>query len=229
VIDASGVDAMDTAGAWLLHRTVRALERSGRSVTLRLRPEHQGQLGIVTPAEVVRAAPPHRDRVGWVETVGRKAWNSAGEVEDLVGFVGETAVTAMRALTGPLRVRWRQVLQNVQTAGFEALPTAAVLSFSVGVVISRQGSTLFRPFGAGILMADLVGLAMLRELSPLLMAIVAAARSGSAYAAQIGAMKDYRGDRLVEACGRVAHRGPRGRSRRWSRPYVRGSPSRMFE
>jgi phospholipid/cholesterol/gamma-HCH transport system permease protein len=189
VVDASGVDAMDTAGAWLLHRTARALERGGRTVSLRLRAEHQGLLGIVTSSEVVRAAPPADRRVGAVETVGRKAWTSAREVEDLVGFVGETTITAMRAFTGPLQVRWLQLLQNVQTAGFEALPTVALLSLSIGVVIAHQGSSLFRPFGAGILVADLVGLAMLRELSPLLMAIIAAARSGSAYAAQIGAMK----------------------------------------
>ncbi|HET9595449.1 MAG TPA: ABC transporter permease [Anaeromyxobacteraceae bacterium] len=187
VVDASGVDAMDTAGAWLLHRIARALERSGRTVTLRLRPAHQGLLGIVTSSEVVPAAPAASGGVGVLEAVGRKAWTSAGEVHDLLGFVGETAVTAMRALAGPLRVRGLQVLQNVQSAGFEALPTAALLSLSIGIVIARQGSSLFRPFGAGILVADLVGLAMLRELSPLLMAIVAAARSGSAYAAQIGA------------------------------------------
>jgi phospholipid/cholesterol/gamma-HCH transport system permease protein len=189
VLDASGADAMDTAGAWLLHRTVRSLERSGRTVTLRLRPEHQRMLRLVISSGFVRSRRPAGDRAGVVETLGRKAWSSARELEHLLGFFGETAVTARRALTGPLRVRWRQVLQNVQTAGFEALPTAALLSFSIGVVIAHQGSSLFRPFGAGILVADLVGLATLRELSPLVIAIIAAARSGSAYAAQIGAMK----------------------------------------
>ena len=189
VLDASGADAMDTAGAWLLHRTARGLERSGRTVILRLRPEHQRMLQLVTSSGFVRSPPPTGDRVGVVETLGRKAWSSARELEHLVSFFGETAVTARRALTGPLGFRWRQVLQNVQTAGFEALPTAALLSFSIGVVIAHQGSSLFRAFGAGILVADLVGLATLRELSPLFIAIIAVARSGSAYAAQIGAMK----------------------------------------
>jgi phospholipid/cholesterol/gamma-HCH transport system permease protein len=120
---------------------------------------------------------------------GRRAWNSARELGGLVSFFGEMGVTAVRVRASPLRVRWRQVLQHVQTAEFEALPTAALLSFFIGVVITYQGSTLFRPFGAGILVADLVGLAMLRELSPRLTAIIVAGRSGSAYAAQIGAMK----------------------------------------
>ncbi len=190
VLDAFGVDAIDTAGAWLLHRTAYDLERDGRTVTLRLRPEHQRMLELVIPhpgssARLRR----RRARVGVVEDLWRKAWSAARELDHLVNFLGETAVTARRALTGAPQVRWRQVLQNVQTAGFEALPTAALLSLSIGVVIAHQGSSLFRPFGAGILVADLVGLAMLRELSPLIIAIIAAARSGSAYAAQIGAMK----------------------------------------
>jgi phospholipid/cholesterol/gamma-HCH transport system permease protein len=189
VLDASGADAMDTAGAWLLRRTAGSLERRGRTVILRLRPEHQRIHQLVTASGFVRAPPPVGDRVRVVETLGRRASSSARELEHLVSFVGETAATARRALTGPLRVRWRQVLQNVQTDGFGALPTAALLSFSIGVVIAHQGASLFRPFGAGILVADLVGLAMFRELSPLIIAIIAAARSGSAYAAQIGAMK----------------------------------------
>jgi phospholipid/cholesterol/gamma-HCH transport system permease protein len=190
VFDASDVDAMDTAGAWLLRRTAYDLERSGRTVTLRLRPEHQRLLELVISAGFARPPPPPAGaRVAAVENLGRKVWSSARELVHLVSFIGETAVTARRALTGAPKVRWRQVLQNVQTAGFEALPTAALLSLSIGVVIAHQGSSLFRPFGAGILVADLVGLAMLRELSPLIIAIIAAARSGSAYAAQIGAMK----------------------------------------
>jgi phospholipid/cholesterol/gamma-HCH transport system permease protein len=138
---------------------------------------------------VVAGPPRGRDRPRVLSAIGRMAWISARELGGLVSFFGEMGVTAARARTGPLRVRWRQVLQHVQTAGFEALPTAALLSFFIGVVIAYQGSALFRIFGSGILVADLVGLAMLRELSPLLTAIIVAGRSGSAYAAQIGAMK----------------------------------------
>jgi phospholipid/cholesterol/gamma-HCH transport system permease protein len=189
VVDASAVVEMDMAGAWLLQRTARGLERRGRTVTLRLRPEHEALLGIVRSSGVVAGPPRARDRPRVLSTFGRRAWHSARELGGLVTFFGEISVTAARARTGPLRVRWRQVLQHVQTAGFEALPTAALLSFFIGAVIAHQGSALFRPFGAGILVADLVGLAMLRELSPLLTAIIVAGRSGSAYAAQIGAMK----------------------------------------
>jgi phospholipid/cholesterol/gamma-HCH transport system permease protein len=189
VLDASAVTTMDMAGAWLLQRTARELEGTGRTVTLRLRPEHETLHRIVTSSAVVVGPPRAGVRPRILPAIGRRAWNSARELGGLVSFFGEMGVTAVRVRASPLRVRWRQVLEHVQTAGFEALPTAALLSFFIGVVIAYQGSTLFRPFGAGILVADLVGLAMLRELSPLLMAIIVAGRSGSAYAAQIGAMK----------------------------------------
>lgn len=188
VIDATAVAAMDTAGAWLLCRTARTLERSGRVVTLRLRREHEGLLGIVGPT--AEAGPePRGDRARLVEALGRRTWSAASELGHLVRFAGETTLDAARALRGPLRERRREAVRHVETAGFQALPTTGLLSFAVGAVIASQAAGVFRPLGAGLLLADLVGLAMVRDLAPLLVAIVAAARSGSAYAAQLGAMK----------------------------------------
>ncbi|ACG71620.1 protein of unknown function DUF140 [Anaeromyxobacter sp. K] len=188
VIDASGVAAMDTAGAWLLRRAARDLERGGRPVTLTLRPEHEALLALVTSSGEV-APRRARERARFLSELGRSAWSSALAIGGVLTLVGELAGRVARARAGPLRVRARQAVLHVQSAGFEALPTTALLSFFVGVVLASQGATLLRPFGAGILIADLVGLAMLRELSPLVTAIVVAGRSGSAYAAQIGAMK----------------------------------------
>ncbi|ABS27845.1 STAS domain-containing protein [Anaeromyxobacter sp. Fw109-5] len=113
VVDASAVGSMDTAGAWLLKRTARGLERSGRTVTLRLRPEHEALLEVVTSSGVVAAPPRARDRPRVLATFGRGAWKAARELGGLVTFFGEITVTAARARTGPLRVRWRQVLQHV--------------------------------------------------------------------------------------------------------------------
>jgi len=81
------------------------------------------------------------------------------------------------------------VLHDLHAAGFQALPIVGLLSFLLGVVIAYQGAVQLRRYGASIFVADLVGLSMLRELSPLLTAIIVAGRSGSAFAAQIGTMK----------------------------------------
>ena len=107
----------------------------------------------------------------------------------MLAFTGESAIVLLRSLAQPRRIRWRPILHNLQTAGFEALPIVGLLSFLMGIVIAYQGADQLQRFGANIFIADLVGLSMLRELAPLLTAIIVAGRSGSAYAAQIGTMK----------------------------------------
>ena len=107
----------------------------------------------------------------------------------MLSFMGESAVAAARTLARPSRIRWRAVLHAIQTAGFDALPIVGLLAALMGLVIAYQGADQLERYGANIFVADLVGLAMLRELGPLLTAIVVAGRSGSAWAAQIGTMK----------------------------------------
>ena len=107
----------------------------------------------------------------------------------MLSFLGENALVLLRSLAQPRRIRWRPILHNLQTAGFEALPITGLLSFLMGIVIAYQGAEQLQRFGANIYIADLVGLSMVRELSPLITAIIVAGRSGSAYTAQIGTMK----------------------------------------
>jgi phospholipid/cholesterol/gamma-HCH transport system permease protein len=121
--------------------------------------------------------------------IGQQAWHSLRGFSGMLAFIGESAIVFVRSLVQPQRIRWRPILHNLQTAGFEALPITGLLSFLMGVVIAYQGADQLQRFGANIFIADLVGLSMLRELSPLLTAIIVAGRSGSAYAAQIGTMK----------------------------------------
>jgi phospholipid/cholesterol/gamma-HCH transport system permease protein len=188
VLDGSGVARLDTAGAWLLHATTRELERRGRRVALRLRPEHQALLEMVR-APGLAAAPAPGPGHGLLAHVGRRTVRLGRELFSLGAFVGETALAAGRVLRHPSRIRVRPVLHGLETAGFGALPIVGLLSFLMGLVIAYQGAAQFRRYGGSIFVADLVGLAMLRELAPLLTAIIVAGRSGSAWAAQIGTMK----------------------------------------
>ncbi|HSN91865.1 MAG TPA: MlaE family lipid ABC transporter permease subunit [Anaeromyxobacteraceae bacterium] len=189
VLDGSGVEALDTAGIWLVARAVRDLERRGRAVAVRLRPEHEGLLRMVSAPEVAGGPAPPPPRLGPLARIGRRAVEGGAEALGILAFLGETALAAARLLTRPRRIRWRPILHNLQSAGFEALPIVGLLSFLLGVVIAYQGAVQLQRYGASIFVADLVGLAMLRELSPLLTAIIVAGRSGSAFAAQIGTMK----------------------------------------
>ncbi len=106
----------------------------------------------------------------------------------MLSFIGQSAQVLAAGVLHPSRWRWRQVLFNVRSAGFDALPIVGLLSFLLGVVVAYQGAAQFRQYGANIFLADLVGVSMLREFAPLITAIIIAGRSGSAYAAQIGTM-----------------------------------------
>ncbi|HTF33680.1 MAG TPA: MlaE family lipid ABC transporter permease subunit [Myxococcota bacterium] len=190
VFDGSAVTALDTAGAWLLRRSLRTVERSGQRVSLRgLRAEHEALFAMIGSPEVEVALATTLSTPPLLERVGAFAWHGGQQGMKMLPFVGEVAVAAARCAARPTRIRWRPTLYNVRTAGFDALPIVGLLCFLMGIVIAYQGATQLRRYGANIFVADLVGLAMLRELSPLLTAIIVAGRSGSAYAAQIGTMK----------------------------------------
>ncbi|HEU0186586.1 MAG TPA: ABC transporter permease, partial [Gallionellaceae bacterium] len=128
-------------------------------------------------------------RKGALDRLGRLAWKWLQDMVGMFAFVGEISIVLFHSLLRPARLRWRPILYNLQTAGFEALPITGLLSFLMGVVIAYQGADQLQRFGANIYVADMVGFTMLRELSPMLTAIIVAGRSGSAYAAQIGTMK----------------------------------------
>ena len=190
VVDVTGVSAIDTSGAWLLHRTMRHLE--ARSVAVRmdgLTPESDALFRLVAARAPAGEGPARPPRAGLLANIGRKAWDDARNAVGFLAFVGESFTILLRSLAQPRRIRWRAILHNVQAAGFDALPITGLLSFLMGIVIAYQGASQLERFGANVYIVDLVGIAMLRELSPLLTAIIVAGRSGSAYTAQIGTMK----------------------------------------
>lgn len=190
--DGSKIGALDTAGAWVIQKLLLRLRGEGINVTMQgLRPEFSKLLGVVAqqvdeladnPAPVAKPPP------GLLEKVGRSVYEFFQQTLALLSFVGETAVAFAGSVTHPARFRWRPILFNIRTAGFDALPIVGLLSFLLGIVVAYQGADQLKQYGANIFVADLVGLSMLREFAPLMTAIIIAGRSGSAYAAQIGTM-----------------------------------------
>jgi phospholipid/cholesterol/gamma-HCH transport system permease protein len=192
VVNGARIDALDTAGAWILQKLFRRLREEGTAVQLRgLRADFARLLDVVEPQSVdqtaalaAAAAAPRST----LDRLGRRAASALEQSIALLGFVGESAVALAACIAHPARFRWRPVLFNIRSAGFDALPIVGLLSFLLGIVVAYQGADQLRQYGANIFVADLVGLSMLREFAPLITAIIIAGRSGSAYAAQIGTM-----------------------------------------
>lgn len=192
IADGAGIEALDSSGAWMLQKLLLRLRDEGIVVTLRgLRPEFVTLLDVVAQQVADQAArpasaasPPPSVLAG----IGQSAAAAFEQAVALLGFVGETAFALVKCVVHPGRFRWRPILYNIRTAGFDALPIVGLLSFLLGIVVAYQGANQLRQYGANIFVADLVGLSMLREFAPLITAIIIAGRSGSAYAAQIGTM-----------------------------------------
>lgn len=186
--DVAAITAMDTAGAWLLHRTLRRLEAMGCAVELLgQRAEHATLLEVMQPVELLPVSV--TAKYSWLEKLGAVNWSHVRQLLGMLSFFGEFAQVVLRSLRQPAQIRWRPILYNLQHVGFNALPIVGLLAFLMGVVISYQGAAQLQRYGANIFIADMVGLSILRELAPLMTAIIVAGRSGSAFAAQIGTMK----------------------------------------
>lgn len=189
-LDLSGVTQMDTAGADLLQATVQRWAAGGHPVPLTQADERVRSLyERITEAAAPSKAEPQPPEPKWLERIGLRTMDLLDQAIGFLGFVGEIAIGILPLLMNPTRMRWRRVLHNLQEAGVEALPIVGLLSFLMGMVIAYQGSIPLRQYGANIYVVDLVGLSMLREISPIITAIIIAGRTGAAYTAQIGAMK----------------------------------------
>ncbi|HQS59568.1 MAG: hypothetical protein B7Y56_14185 [Gallionellales bacterium 35-53-114] len=188
--DVAGITALDTAGAWLLHRAIQQIDAQGCSVRLRgQRSEHEALIQVVSQAERAPEQQATGRGITWLERLGLVTWPHITQLVGMLAFFGESVMVFIRSVAQPSRIRWRPILYNLQHAGFDALPIVGLLAFLMGVVISFQGAGQLQRYGANIFIADLVGLSILRELAPLMTAIIVAGRSGSAFAAQIGSMK----------------------------------------
>ena len=106
-----------------------------------------------------------------------------------VEFLGQAVAALGSAVRHPSTIRWRDVAVICERVGADALPIVALISFLLGLILAFQSAIPMKKFGAEIFVADLIGLSMLRELGPLMTAILLAGRSGAAFAAEIGTMR----------------------------------------
>lgn len=187
LIDGTGVKTLDTMGAWILQNYLDRLRDEGHAVHMQgWNPRFVQLLALI--ADSPAAPPASSPRANTLEHIGRLAVGAGEQALAFLGFIGESAVALAGNIAHPSRLRWRPILHNIRSAGFDALPIVGLLSFLLGIVIAYQAADQLRQYGANIFVADLVGLSMLREFAPLMTAIIVAGRSGSAYAAQIGTM-----------------------------------------
>ena len=186
-IDASGLTALDSAGAQLLIRAVPSPE----AIT-GVDERYRGLLRRVADAEAASGTLPRAGGPGGsIAQLALIGWRTVGvgiRIWELLGFLGLCIVAIGKVLVRPWTLNGRATVHHLQAAGLNALPIIGLLAFLIGVVVAFMGALQLQKFSADIYTVDMVGIALLRELGVLFAAIMVAGRSGSAFTAEIGTM-----------------------------------------
>lgn len=191
-IDVSKIEHLDTSGAWLIHRTRGRLEFAGRKV---------GLTGV-TPVrqmlfdEIEKHHPPNYKPerggftiVGFLEATGRQMVDIYHDTLAMLHILGSLGLVLSTVLLQPRRLRSIAIAVQFDRSCIGAVPIVALMSFLIGGIISQQGGFYLKQFGAEIFVVDLAGVLVLREIGVILTAIMVAGRSGSAFTAELGAMR----------------------------------------
>jgi phospholipid/cholesterol/gamma-HCH transport system permease protein len=125
----------------------------------------------------------------FLATVGSATMGLSKKTGAISQFVGECVIGAVRLVKRPHKFRWRDCLEEMQQCGAMALPIVSLISFLVGVTLAYTGALVLRQYGGDIYVADLIGLAVVREMGAMMTGVVLAGRTGAAFAATLGNMK----------------------------------------
>jgi phospholipid/cholesterol/gamma-HCH transport system permease protein len=181
--DLTAVDEMDDAGAlWLVH-ALRGSKQVDMAPGHRAIFEQLGQ-GLGAPKEVERLDP-----LAGVVQVGESAREAGIHVRDGITLLGQLALDVSSILRRPGEFPWREFSAGIYRSGVTALPVTMLVGFLVGIVLTYLSALQLKRYGADLLVINIVGVGVVRELGPMLASIISAGRSGSAITAQLGVMR----------------------------------------
>jgi phospholipid/cholesterol/gamma-HCH transport system permease protein len=191
-INVSQIEQLDTLGAWLLERLIRQFRAQGHQPVLEEVPDHfRGLLakvhGLNRDVAVPRAQPAHIIVV--LEGVGRATIGLKNDANAFLEMLGAIGVAFAGVLLRPHSLRATSAVHHLYRVGWQAVPIVLLITFLIGGIIAQQGIFHFRKFGADAYVVDMVGILVLREIGVLIVSIMVAGRSGSAYTAELGSMK----------------------------------------
>lgn len=191
-LDISGLGRLDASGARILLNMVQDMNAKGHALTLEgVRHEHAELLARLQ-AQPVRAA--HRPGSGTrlllaLDKQGEQMLHTLREARDFLGFWGMMLARLASCVRHPGRLRRVSIVAQMDQTGVRAIPIVALLTFLIGMVVAYMAAGQLARFGANVYIVDLVVISCMRELGVLIMAIIVAGRSGSAFTAQIGSMQ----------------------------------------
>jgi phospholipid/cholesterol/gamma-HCH transport system permease protein len=187
-IDFSRVGEFDSAGMLLLLELQERLKRQQCEIeVVGLNEKQEKILQLLRRSDLETPLPVRKN--GLLHSIGAVTLNELNLIREFLAFTGELSASVLRLLYRPGNFRIRETVYHIEKSGFDALFIIALTSILVGLVIAYQSLVQLSQFGADIFVVDAIGIAITRELGPMITAIVIAGRSASSYTAEIGTMK----------------------------------------
>jgi phospholipid/cholesterol/gamma-HCH transport system permease protein len=190
VVDCADINYLDGAGVGMLLKLKE--EAAIQAATLELTnvpPDHKQLIELTWESDLSKEPRTQVEQRHFFEAVAMSTENIFRTMKEMISFVGECAAMLAWAATNPSRIRWKDVIQACINVGVDSLFILCLIGFLMGLIMSFQSAVTLRQFGGEIFIPNMLGVVMFREMGPLVTAILLAARSGSAFAAEIGTMK----------------------------------------
>jgi len=187
VLDFGDVGRIDSSGIAIVSVVGKELERQGKQLELTaLRAAHRAAFELVPKST---DQPPAERAPGALERIGDRVYGTRGNVGSLLGLMADVARQSLAVMTGKRRLPAASVISQISRMGVDALFIVGLLSLLIGMTTAFQAVTQLQRIGAGVFVADMVGVSMVRELAPLMTAVILTGRTGAAIAAELGTMK----------------------------------------
>ncbi len=183
--DLRSISRLDSAAAIVLWRAW------GRQwpAALAVSPQHRLLFERVETIAADGAPAPARESLAWILALGRLTLSGASHLLAMIGLLGQLILDVGYLCAQPRDIPWREFSANLYKSGAQALPVTALIGFLIGIVLSYLSALQLKTFGADVFIVNLLGISIVRELGPVLVAVLVAGRSGSAMTAQIGVMR----------------------------------------
>ncbi len=187
-IDLRNVVSMDTAAAIFIYNLENKYADKQVEIYTSLKEVEDNLLLVKT--QLSKSDPLLQEKKSTpINSFGRKVYDNYLGLLSFFDFLGNLFATKLHYLKSVKNIRFKEIAFEIHESGIKALPIIALTSFLIGLVVAYQSAYQLKIYGANIFLVDMLGISILRELAPLITAIVIAGRSGSAFTAQIGAMK----------------------------------------
>ena len=191
-VDMADVRELDTLGAWLLEKMSRRAASAGHRADVTGVADNYA--GLIEEVRQVNRRPPapvaaRNPIIAKISDIGRSTLGAGEDVTAFLDMLGSLCIAILGVLRRPRSLRLTSLTYQLYRIGWQAIPIVVLITFLIGAIIAQQGIFHFRKFGADSYVVDMVGILVLRELGVLIVAIMVAGRSGSAYTAELGSMK----------------------------------------